>query len=89
MDNEHPKVLLNLGVYYYKSEEYDTSLMILKKYVDKLSTTDLKAELVICFILIIKGRFEEAIKSIKRLIMLYPENLMLRYYLVFFTQRIS
>lgn len=46
--------------------------MILKKYVDKLTITDLSAELVICFIFIIKNRFEEAIKNIKRLVMLFP-----------------
>jgi site-specific DNA-adenine methylase len=63
--------------------------MILKKYVDKLIITDLSAELVICFIFIIKNRFEEAIRNIKRLVMLYPQNLTLRYHLVFFTQRIS
>lgn len=72
MDNQHPKVLLNLGIYYYKTEEYDISLMLLKKYVDKIPNNDITAELTICFILLLRNRFEEAIRIIKRLVMLYP-----------------
>lgn len=89
MDNQHPIILFNLGVYYYNTEEHDKAFNFLKKYVDKMETVEKDAELLLSFILVIKGKYDEAITIIKKLIMMYPESLVYRYYLAFFTQKLS
>ena len=65
-------------------------MMLLKKYVDKAPIGgDFTGDLTICFILMLKQRYEEAIRNIKRLVIMHPESLMLRYHLAFFIQRAS
>jgi tetratricopeptide (TPR) repeat protein len=82
--------MYNLSILYYKLERYDDAIMTLKRYIEKTSRLEtLKAELSLAIILFVQGKSHEAVKAIKKLILIHPSNIMLRYNLNLFLQRSS
>lgn len=89
-DEQHPQIMYNLAILYFKMERFDDAVMTLKRYIEKVGRVDgMRAELSLSIILFMQGKSQEAIKVIKKLILVHPSNIMLRYNLNLFLQRSS
>lgn len=56
-DEQHPQIMYNLAVLYYKMERYDDAIMTLKRYIEKVGKADtLRAELTLSLVLFAQGK---------------------------------
>lgn len=82
--------MYNLGILYYKMENYEDAVMTLKRYLEKGNRREnFRPELSLAIILFLLGKYTEAIRVLKKLILVHPSNLMLRYNLNLFLQKSS
>lgn len=89
-DEQHPQIMYNLAILYYKMERFDDAVMTLRRYIEKVGRTDdIRAELSLAIVLFTQGKSHDAIKVVKKLILVHPDSIILRYNLNLFLQRSS
>lgn len=58
-DEQHPIIMYNLAILYYKMENYDDAVMTLKRYLEKGNKRDnFRPELSLAIVLFLQGKYQ-------------------------------
>lgn len=80
-----PNIILNMGIFFYYYDDYENALATLLRYREKVKSIDVNE--LISLLYLIQGNYKDAIKEIKRNIMLDPKSVKYRFQLAYANEK--